>query len=355
MTCKQCGGIMAVDKERELFICPFCGTIEPFDSLSKEELQEMLDDALSDVRADTRQIKETLKGNQTDSSIKYALSLVFFSIAALVFIIFACYGFDSGSYMLGTVSLLQFACILFAIIFKVAGKSQNKPKLSIVSSILAGITLSLVIVWFIALMIETPSSKNRRDNKEPDPWPTIGMGSDLPEPEQTTKDVYNTDKYFHARLLDTDKAGFEDYIKACKKAGYDIDAVFKDYKYIAYNENGDELELSFYYDSEVNVTLEKALEFTDFYWPRSGGLQDVPAPEADKINVESLSNSSVRLTVGTVTKDYFMQYIEELKEAGFTGNYDDNENQYYGEKGNYHVRITLKRGNLLYFDAYDLS
>ena len=345
---------MAVDKERELLICPFCGATEPFENLSKKELNKMLNEALSDVRADTRQIKETLKGNQTDSSIKYALSLVFFSIAALIFIIFTCYGFDSGSYLLGIVSLLQFACILFAIIFKVAGKSQNKPKLSITSSILAGITLSLVIVWFIALMIETPS-KDKPDNKEPDPWPTIGMGSDLPEPEQKTKDVYNTDKYFHARLLNTNKAGFEDYIKACKKAGYDIDPFFKDFKYVAYNEAGDELELSFYYDSEINVTLDKALEFTDFYWPKSGGLQDVPAPKADKINVESLSNSSARLTVGTVTKDYFMQYIEELKEAGFTGNYDDAENQYYGEKGKCHVHITIKRGSYLYFDAYDLS
>ena len=52
---------MTVDKQRELFVCPFCGAIEPFDSMTKEELQKMLNEALYDVRKDTRQIKETLK------------------------------------------------------------------------------------------------------------------------------------------------------------------------------------------------------------------------------------------------------------------------------------------------------
>ena len=169
------------------------------------------------------------------------------------------------------------------------------------------------------------------------------------------KEAYNTDDYFHARLTGVDKNEFESYINDCKAAGYNLDTYFKDYKFIAYNKNDDELELNYFYDSEINVTIHKALEYTEFYWPKSGGLQEVPAPEADKINVESLSDSSVRLTVGTVTKDYFMKYIEELKEAGFSGSYNDTDKQYYGEKDKVHVRITIKRNSLLYFDVYNLK
>ncbi|MBR3581313.1 MAG: hypothetical protein IKN95_10025, partial [Lachnospiraceae bacterium] len=92
-----------------------------------------------------------------------------------------------------------------------------------------------------------------------------------------------------------------------------------------------------------------------FYWPKSGGLQDVPAPDADQIYVESISESSARLHVGMITKDYFMKYIDELKEAGFSGGYDDKENQYRGEKDNVNLRITLKRDKILYYDVYVLD
>lgn len=353
MTCKQCGGIMTVDKQRELFVCPFCGAIEPFDSMTKEELQKMLNEALYDVRKDTRQIKETLKDTQTDSSIKYALSLVALSIACLVFLIFTAYGFDTGSYMVGVVSAIQLLCAILAIIFKVSAKSKGKPKLSIVSTILIGIILSLVIVWFIALAVDTPSSDRRNDEEKT--WPTIGMGSDLPVPDLKLKEVYNTDKYFHARLEDTDKAGFEAYVNECKKAGYNIDPFYKDYHYIAYDKNDNELELNFFYGSEISITMNKAITFTEFYWPKSGGLQDVPAPEADQIYVESISESSARLHVGMITKDYFMKYIDELKEAGFSGGYDDKENQYRGEKDNVNLRITLKRDKILYYDVFVLD
>jgi len=354
MTCKQCGGIMTVDKKNEMFVCPFCGTVEPFDSLSKEELQQMLDDALSDVREQNRELKQTIKNTETAVSLKYTVTIVIMVIAALFFAIFTMYGFDTGKYLVGTISAIQLVLIILAIIFMANAKAKKNPKFSTAASILIGLAGSMVIVWFVAVGMTEGSSDSKRKN-EPETWPTIGMGSDLPEPDSFIKEAYNTDNYFHARITDTDKSGFEDYVSDCKAAGYNLDSYLKDYKFVAYNKNGDELELSFYYDSEINVTVHKALEYTEFYWPKSGGLQDVPAPEADKINVESLSDSSVRLTVATVTKDYFMQYIEELKEAGFSGSYDDNERQYYGEKGKVHVRITIKRNSILYFDVYNLK
>lgn len=354
MTCKQCGGIMTVDNKNEMFVCPFCGCVEKFDSMSKKELQKLLNEALSDVRADTRQIKQSMRANETAVSMKYSVTIIGLVIALILFTIMTAYGFDQGYYVPAVVSSIQVALALFGIIFMASAKANNNPKLSTISSIMIGVSLSLIIVWFIALGTST-SSKDRNNKKESEAWPTIGMGSDLPEPDAFIKEAYNTDNYFHARITDTDKAGFEDYVSDCKAAGYNQDAYLKDYKFVAYNKNGDELELSFFYDSEINVTVHKALEYTEFYWPKSGGLQDVPAPEADKINVESLSDSSARLTVGTVTKDYFMKYIEELKEAGFSGSYDDNERQYYGEKGKVHVRITIKRNSILYFDVYNLK
>ena len=194
-----------------------------------------------------------------------------------------------------------------------------------------------------------------KDNNSEKEWPTLGMGSDLPHTSKAPRDMYNTDRYMSARIADVDKDFFDDYVKQCQNAGYNIDQVYKERSYIAYNDKDDELELNLFYGTELSITVNKALQFSDFYWPKSGGAQYMPEPTADKVSVSSLSDTSARLYIADVDKAYLIKYIDELKNAGFSGSYDDKEQSYRGKKNNVSLTINLKRGRIMFFDIYILN
>ena len=188
-----------------------------------------------------------------------------------------------------------------------------------------------MIVWLIGLGTAEDNKAGKYDTEKS--WPTLGMGSDLPEPDKPCYDLYNTDKYLSARIDDVDKTFFENYVKKCKEAGYNIDGVLDSFTYTAYNKNDDKLELNLFYGTELSITMNKALQFTEFYWPKSGGAQYLPEPKADKVCIESLN-------------DYT---------AGFPGSYDDKNEKFRSNKDNVSVDIELQRGRIMYFDIYILS
>ena len=357
MNCRQCGGIMTVDQNRRVFACPFCGTAEPFDSVSKEELDKAINSIKNENRKMVDRIVEDNRKNmmaaKADNTARDTLSIILLTIFLGAIIIMTAFAFDTGYYLSGVISSVQLVLVVLALIFRAVYKTNRNPRISLAATIMTGLAVILVIVWFIGLAATPDDEQNYRDTEKE--WPIIGMGSDLPDPEKPASDLYNTDKYMSARIKDVDKTFFEEYVKKCKDAGYNIDPVLDSYTYTAYNDKDDELVLNLFYGSELSITMNKARNFTEFYWPKSGGIQYLPEPKAEKICVEALSDTSARLYVGDVTKAYLLQYIEELKEAGFSGSYDDKNRSYYGKKDEVSVKILLQRDRILYFDTYILS
>ena len=68
MNCKNCNAVMKIDHERKLFVCPYCDSVQPFEGVSKEELQGMLHDAIQDVRKES--INEAKKAIQSEETYK---------------------------------------------------------------------------------------------------------------------------------------------------------------------------------------------------------------------------------------------------------------------------------------------
>ena len=356
MNCKQCGGIMTIDKENRLFKCPFCGTVEPFDNVSKKEL----DKAVNEIKKENKKMvdaivadnRKTLMAAKAEKGAKDTILIVLLTIFLIFVVIMTAYCFDSGYYFAGTIASLQIIFVFTSIFLKGIYKRGGNDKLSIASSVLAGLAVFFVIVWLVAIGNSSSPYDSKNDKKE---WPTMGMGSDLPHTSKDPRDMYNTDRYMSARIPDVDKAFFDDYVKQCQDAGYNIDPVLKERSYLAYNDKDDELELNLFYGTELSITMNKALQFSDFYWPKSGGAQYMPEPTADKVCVSSLSDTSARLYIADVDKSYMVKSIDELKNAGFSGSYDDKEQSYRGKKNKVSLTIQLKRNRIMYFDIYILN
>ncbi|MBQ6094276.1 MAG: hypothetical protein IJL09_02635, partial [Lachnospiraceae bacterium] len=67
MNCKNCNAVMKADVERKLFVCPYCESTEPFDGVSKKELEGMLHDAIRDVRKESiNEAKKQLEKQQAE-------------------------------------------------------------------------------------------------------------------------------------------------------------------------------------------------------------------------------------------------------------------------------------------------
>lgn len=358
MNCKNCNAVMRIDQERKVFVCPYCDSVEPFDGVSKAELQGMLQEAIQDVRKESmkeareRMEREAVLRNNRSSG-KKALDVVIL-IAQIVFCFFLLL-FTIGLFIdfvgVGIVSLLQLILMISAMILKAKYRKTGVKKwLKLKNGCLIGVGI-LVIIWFVALMAGDSSSSGSSHEAS---WPTQGLGSDLPEPTGTLKSAYSSKKDFSATVKDGDGTAFKAFVEACKEQGYVIDVELDDDYYHAYNETDDELTIRRWsYSKEFHVQLDKAIVLGEYQWPTGELANSVPKLEAEKSNLVRFSTDSIEMYLGDLTRQEFISYILKLQEEGFDGYYHDDSNNYTGRKDKISVRVEFKRERLVYLDIYE--
>ena len=356
MVCKQCSGLMTIDKKNKMLICPYCGSTEPFDNLSKDEMQEMITEAVNDVREENIKMvkkieesnKKAIAATRTESSARFIAALVLLSIFLVILLIVVAFSFDSGMIITGIYSSVQF-CLVFATLIIISkAKTTGNARLSTLGIILIVVSFLSVIPGFIIIATD---NENKYSTEEKDyVWPEIGLGSNLPDPKLPLTYLYYSDSYLTADIENVDINAYTDYVKKVADAGYNIDAVTDDSKYIAYDKNDNEVTVNLYYGSKISIRLNKALEFTDFYWPKSGGIQYMPEPKVDKICLKSMYDTNAELYIRDMTKSDFMKYIGELQDAGFKGSY--NSNEFRGEKDDVNITMQFQRDSIVYIKSY---
>ena len=360
MNCKNCNAVMRIDQERKVFFCPYCDSVEPFDGVSKAELQGMLHDAIQDVRKESmKEARERLAREavmrDNRSSGKRALDALILVAQIIMCIFFSIFmiGFFIDYVALGFVSLLQLVLMVTAMIMKAKYRHTGVRKWrNIKNACLIGVGV-LVIFWFVALFAGDRISSG---GSHEDSWPTQGLGSELPVPEGTLKYAYSSKADFSATVKDSDGTGFKAFIEGCKEQGYVIDVELDDDYYHAYNEADDELTVRRWSSSkEFNIKLDKGIVLGEYQWPKGELAESIPKLEAEKSSLVKLSSNNVEIYVGDLTRQQFIQYIMDLQEAGFEGSYYDNSNHYSGKKGNISISVEFKRERLAYIDVYESS
>ena len=358
---------MRVDTERKLFICPYCGAQEPFDATSKEEIQELLRDALNDANKESKQMMEKMIAShrremedaRQDSTLKNVAFYVAATVAACFTFIMAMFGLTTEYKASGVVALIQFILLLAAITLKAtSGKERDrrKSKSSNVCMIAAAL---LVIVWIVALTVPSESSNKKTYMDEiyaqEYDWPDEGYAKVVPRWGEHPDYAYAGDREFRATILNATQQIFNDYVAKCKEEGFNIDVTESDDTFNAYNEAGNELDLHYLSNSdnrELYVTMLPALEFLEMTWPKQGVLKDVPQPDSNEIMIESMSTDFFKAYVNNITPDKYAAYIQECMEAGFEGRYEGGSAKFYGSKGDVSLSLELKRNRVLLLTVY---
>ncbi|MBP5281288.1 MAG: hypothetical protein J6Z22_02185 [Lachnospiraceae bacterium] len=355
MNCKNCNAVMREDHNRNVYVCPYCDSIEPMEGVSKAELQGMLRDAIVDVRKESiEQAKESLKkemvfqdNRSAGQKILDALILIL-QIGFCLFLAIFTIGIFVNFEGVGFVSLIQLGLMITAMILKVkARKEKNLKLLKIKNACLIAVAV-LVIVWFVALL-NGGDSDDRDENKN---WPKYGLASEIPEMEGTIDYSYSTDSNFTIRMKKVTVEEYQEYKQAVKDAGFVIDPEEDEYDYEAYNNDDKRVKLYYYKsDKSLSIDVYDAIPFISFKWPIGELAQEIPIPEADKMHIEHLDDTSLRIYVGDLTREEFTQYVFACQERGFTGSYEAG-NTFDGDLGKLSVTVEFLRGRIMYIRLY---
>ena len=358
MNCKNCNAVMRVDQERKVFVCPYCEATEPFDGVSKAELQGMLHDAIRDVRKESIQEAQKTFQNQVNQkdvrtpgqkardAVILVLQVVFCVILGVLSILI----FTDDGKAAGFISMIQLVLMILAIIMKQKHRVSKNKKQLYAKRICLSLVCILVFVWCGVVMSEQSSSRYAA-------WPTQGLGSDLPEPEGKLKYTSSTPSGFSA-TFSAKKADYDQYVKKCKESGYSIDAEETDDSYLAYDENDNKLSVEYSkYSDDIRVDLDKGFTWRDFDWPDSELLKSVPVPTAEKSCLDELSKNGISIYVGEVTREQFEDYVQECINAGFEGYFRNGSDDFYGSntKEKKRVKVDFQRNSQMYIDVYESS
>ena len=123
MNCKNCNAVMKADVERKLFVCPYCESTEPFDGVSKDELQGMLHDAIRDVRKESiKEAKKQLEKQQAEkrTPAQKAFDSFVWVLQVIVCVILSIFSVAIFTeYVgLGVISLLQLILMIVGMVMK---------------------------------------------------------------------------------------------------------------------------------------------------------------------------------------------------------------------------------------------
>lgn len=363
MNCKNCNAVMRVDQERKVFVCPYCESTEPFEGVSKAELQGMLHDAIRDVRKESIQEAQTTmqeqmvykdtrtKGQKAGDIIILVLQIIF-----CLFLAVCSVTIFTELKTVGLVSLCQLGLMIAVIILKqkyrLTKKRKLKCKLQKIKAVCSILVLLLIGGWFAGLINDT--DKHVSENVS---WPTQGLGSNLPQPEGKLTHAFSTKSSFSADVS-ADKEVYLPYVEKCKEAGFTIDAEESDGRYEAYDENDNKLTVEYSnYTKEIEVTVDKGISWSDFQWPTGELAGAVPQPEAEKCCLERFSKNSLTIYVGDVTREQFLAYITECQEAGFDGYYDNASDRFHGthKESIRSISIEFQRERIMRIEIYEMS
>ncbi len=163
-------------------------------------------------------------------------------------------------------------------------------------------------------------------------WQTNGLFSYLPEPTISTgKITMETEKQIQFELYKVTESDFEDYVTACKEAGFTVDITKTDSVFYADNEDGLDLNL-FYYSNKK--TLKVSLD--NYNWDEVADDSNNDAKDS-----ESEKDSAIGFEEGTfenlTVKKIVLSVPDYWNEEGSKNDYL----QYYAEKGDRVVMLSI--------------
>lgn len=265
--------------------------------------------------------------------------------------------FGTGRTLAGIVALVQTALLLVAYLIGMQVIKEKKRNFRVLLVILAFV----LIIPFLLCVVQRPSISTQKD-VEKFQWVDIELCDMLPNPESDIGEIHtNTSSELWMDVVNISEGQYHDYIDACERKGFTIDAKEQGTSFKAYNENGYKLSLNHFdysYSSgalEMSIKLEAPMELGKMQWPASAVANLLPVPESKVGKTEWEYESEFMIYVGETSKTQYDAYVNACQEKGFTVDYNKGDDYYYAYndsgcylalnyEGNNIMRVKVKEG-----------
>lgn len=247
LKCKSCNALMDIDENEKEVVCPYCGarewildsdevTVQKIKSSTQKEM-EFAKMENENRKAAHQEEKEEQKNYRKSKLCVITLIFTFISLVMMIS------SFMSHHILSGIIATFQTGLFVVSWLMGMHIIEDKKRVLHV----------ALAMLGFL-LLIPFMLCNNGKDLNKLN-WPAHGLAVQLPDPKAKYGDVIidDVDKLYVSVDKYTDK-DYENYLNACQKMGYALDSEESGSSYIAHNEDGYKLLLSYYTDS-MNIEL----------------------------------------------------------------------------------------------------
>lgn len=209
--------------------------------------------------------------------------------------------------------------------------------------------------WFIllAIIVVGVIAHNVRSGGERISWSDIILGNMLPSPPASKGRIYtNSADDLWIDINDVSDKEYNNYIGACERKGFTVEAESNSYSYTAYNADGYKLSLSHYgHDADMSIQLDTPMEMTTITWPAGTAGQQLPTPESTTGKFSYEYDDSFFVYVGNTSKDDYAEYVNACSEKGFNIDYSKGDNYYYADNSEgWHISVSYEGNNIMSID-----
>ena len=342
MKCENCGATLEVNSELDKINCNFCGAeimiddeattlkrVEEAKLKSRKENHEQTlkeRDDLLEQEIKEKKIRDEIESPEKFKKSKFSKVLIIFAVLCLLFAFTIDFNFAT------IIAIIQTGLFIAAYLMGRGIVKEPFKKCYVVLAIVAFI----LIIPFLSLF------KTGGDRYQKVDWEDIKMSTIVPEPSSNKIHIYdNETDELSIEVTDCSLKDFNNYVKEVKEKGFTIDAEDKTSSYEAYNSEGYFIDL-YHYDTkdEMSIKAKAPLAMKENAWSSNKLSNLLPVPKSNYGKVDSESETEYVYYAGKTSKDDLEEYINEVKEKGFTVDYNKHDYYYSAyNKNKYYVSV----------------
>ena len=354
MKCLKCGAELSEDTK----FCSYCGAkveaqteippippeVEEADEPKTEEKYTYQNNTVYNAPVASKPASNADKIKTKFLSVWSKLSK-FGKIAAIgitVFVILGLVAFLAGRIFAGILAVAQIAIVVVAILMKKQIIKVPKTWIPLVAIILSFV---LIVPYFCLFKVNMADYEKYA-------WNEVVLANMLPKPESPYGEIIsNTEDYLSLDVTKTSEAQYGKYLEACKNKGFTIDAETAGSFFYAYNDKGFKLSLS-YYDSEMHIGLDAAMELGTLTWSDSEIAKLLPVPKSTIGNIQQDDEKGFAAYIGETTIEEYNSYVKACEDKGFTVDANKTEKSYSAKNADaYKLSVEYKGNNVIYISV----
>ena len=349
LKCTSCNGVLTVDSDKSVLVCPYCGARELIIENDAVKIEQIRANAQRDIEmerirsAENQQIRaeanmqRQAERNDMESFKKGKFGKIIL-VAFILSIILAFICFSQSHILAGVLAVVQAGC--FGVAWCMGMKIIKEKKRYI--HILIAIAGALLIIP----MLKSCTSDNQNANVVKVDWSVIFLGSEIPQPTSDEMEIHsNTSDDLWIEIVRTSDEEYYKYITKCKELGYTIEANETSIGYDAYNESGYKISLS-YYDEKMTIRVDAPTQMATLDWENHNISAVLPTPNSNTGVFEVENNDSTTVIVGEITAEQFEEYCNLCRNQGFVVDAKSENTSFtaYDERG-YQIQIFYTSGS----------